>query len=176
VNAGPVVVFLHARSHGETEAMLRDSGIAWTAIRNGMYADEALGWFDPDGVAREPGGDGRMSFTYRPELARAVAAALTGPVEASRIYDITTPESVTLAELAEIASDATGRPFRYEPGTDEDWLARWEGREPWRIEAGLTSYAALRGGELDVVSGDYRDLTGLDPLPLHEIVRRLASS
>jgi uncharacterized protein YbjT (DUF2867 family) len=79
VNAGPNAIFLHARSHGETEAMLRESGLAWTAIRNGMYADDALGWFDPDGVAREPGGNGRMSFSDRAELALAIAITLTEP-------------------------------------------------------------------------------------------------
>lgn len=73
-----------------------------------------------------------------------------------------------------MASDATGRPHRYEPGTAEDWLARWRGRDAWRIEAGLTSYEALRSGELDVVTDDYRALTGLDPVPLAEILRRLA--
>jgi NAD(P)H dehydrogenase (quinone) len=86
VNAGPDAVFLHARSHGETEAMLRGSGLAWTAIRNSMYADEALGWFDPDGVAREPDGDGRISFSYRPELARAIAVVLAGPGHEGRVY------------------------------------------------------------------------------------------
>lgn len=176
VNAGPGAVFLHARSHGETEAMLRHSGVPWTSIRNGMYADEVLGWFDLDGVAREPGGDGRMSFSYRPELAAAIAVTLTEPGHEGRTYDITTPESVTLTELAEIATDATGRPHRYEPGTGEDWRARWDGREAWRIEAGLTSYAALRAGEFDVVSDDYRTLTGRDPLPLREIARRLAAA
>jgi NAD(P)H dehydrogenase (quinone) len=176
VNADPDAVFLHARSHGETEAMLRASGVPWTAIRNGMYADEVLGWFDSDGVAREPGGDGRMSFSYRPELAAGIAVTLTEPGHEGRTYDITTPESVTLAELAQIATAATGRPHRYEPGTDEDWLARWEGREAWRFEAGLTSYAALRAGELDVVTDDYRRLTGFEPLTLLEITRRAASS
>jgi NAD(P)H dehydrogenase (quinone) len=175
VNASPDAVFLHARSHGETEAMLRGSGVAWTAIRNGMYADEVLGWFDPDGVAREPGGDARMSFSYRPELAEAIAVTLAETGHEGRTYDITTPESVTLVELAEIATEATGRPHRYSPGTDEDWLARWEGRDAWRIEAGLSSYAALRAGEFDVVSGDYRTLTGRDPLSLGEIARRVAA-
>ena len=59
VNAGPSAVFLHARSHGATEQMLRRSGLPWTSIRNGMYADDVLGWFDDDDVAREAGGDGR---------------------------------------------------------------------------------------------------------------------
>jgi NAD(P)H dehydrogenase (quinone) len=77
VNAGPDAIFLHARSHGATEEMLRNSGLQWTSIRNGMYADDVLGWFDDDGVARETGGDGRLSFSYRPELAKVIAHVLT---------------------------------------------------------------------------------------------------
>src|SRR3989442_408204 len=115
VNAGPDAIFIHARSHGATEAMLRESGLAWTSIRNGMYADEIPGWFDPDGVAREPGGDGRMSFSYRPELARAIAVTLTEPGHEGRVYDVTTPESVTMAELARVASEVTGDDYRWEP-------------------------------------------------------------
>ena len=79
VNAGPDAVFLHARSHGETERMLRESGVAWTSIRNSMYADHIAGWFDAEGVAREPVGDSRISFSYRPELAEAIAVCLTEP-------------------------------------------------------------------------------------------------
>jgi uncharacterized protein YbjT (DUF2867 family) len=30
VNAGPDAIFLHARSHGETERMLAESGVPWT--------------------------------------------------------------------------------------------------------------------------------------------------
>jgi hypothetical protein len=85
---------------------------------------------------------------------------------------------VHLDDLARIASDATGRAHRYEPATDADWEERWRarGRADWQVEAGRSSYAALRAGELDVVSGDYRALTGLGPLPLAEIVRRVATS
>jgi NAD(P)H dehydrogenase (quinone) len=177
VNAGPEAVFLHARSHGATEEMLRRSGLQWTAIRNGMYADDALGWFDDDDVARETGGDGRMSFSYRAELARVIALTLTAPGHEGRVYDITTPESVSLAELAVIATEATGRPHRYEPVDEDVWEARWRaiGRSAWELEAGLTSYAALRRGELDVVTGDYRRLTGLEPLSIAEIIARQTS-
>jgi NAD(P)H dehydrogenase (quinone) len=178
VNAGPAAVFMHARSHGATEEMLQGSGLSWTSIRNGMYADEVLGWFDDDGVAREAGGDGRMSFSYRPELAKAIACVLTTPGHSEQVYDITTPESVSLGELAEIATAATGRPHRYEPVDDAQWEARWRaaGRSGWELESGLTVYAALRGGEFDVVTDDYRRLTGLEPLPLGEIIATLAAA
>ena len=177
VNAGPDALFLHARSHGATEEMLRRSGLAWTSVRNGMYADDILGWFDEDGVARETGGDGRMSFSYRPELAQVIALALTTPGHEGQIYDITTPESVSLAELAEIATEVTGRPHRYEPVGEDVWEARWRalGRTGWELESGSTSYAALRAGEFDVVTGDYLLVTGREPLSIAQIIARLGS-
>jgi uncharacterized protein YbjT (DUF2867 family) len=176
VNAGPDAIFLHARSHGATEEMLERSGIPWTSIRNGMYADEIPGWFDAEGVNHVPGGDGRMSFSYRPELAAAIAVTLTEPGHEGKRYDITGPEAVTMGELADIASEVTGDPYRYEPLDDAEWEARWRdrGREEWRVEAGLSSVATLREGELDVVSDHYRALTGRDPLTIAQVIARHA--
>lgn len=175
VNASREGTFVHQRSHRATEELLSGSGIPFTAMRNGMYAEQIPWWFGPDGVARGPGGDGRTSFTYRPELAEAIAVSLTRPGHAGKVYDIVTPESVTLAELAALVQEATGRPHRYEPGSRQEYReARLAlGREPWDVEAGLSSFDALATGELDVVSDDFRTLTGLDPLSLREIVQRL---
>ena len=175
-NASRDATFIHARSHGETEEILADSGVAWAAIRNTMYADHIPGWFDPDGVAREPLGEARMSFSYRPELAKAIAVVLTEPGHDGQVYDITTPESVSLHDLAHIAAEVTGDPYAYEPATDEEWDERWRalGRSGWELEAGHTSYEAIRAGELDVVTDDYRTLTGLEPLTVYEIVDRHA--
>jgi uncharacterized protein YbjT (DUF2867 family) len=172
VNAGPRATFLHARSHGATEQLLRDSGLPFTSVRNSMYADDIPGWFDAEGVAREPVGDGRISFSYRPELARAITVTLTGPGHEGKVYDITTRDSVTLAELARIASEVSGREYRYEPLPRSAWEERWRarGREAWQIEAGLTSFDAQVAGELDVVSDDYRELTGREPLTVAEVV------
>ena len=176
VAAGPDAIFLHARSHGETERLLADSGVPWTAIRNSMYADDIPGWFDSDGLNTVPGGEGRMSFSYRPELARAIAVTLTEPGHEGKTYDIVTPQSVSMRELAEIAWAVTGQNYRYAPTSDAWWEERWRarGKEPWAIEAGLTSYAALRAGEFDVTSDDYRTLTGEDPLSVSDIAGLLA--
>ena len=174
-NAGPDAIFLHARAHGATESILAETGVPFTAIRNTMYADEMAGWFDPDGVAREPGGDGRMSFSWRPELARAIAHVLTEDGHDGRVYDIVTPSSVSLGELAAIASRTTGRDFRYEPASDEDWVERWTaaGREQWNLDVGLSVYAALRAGEFDVVTGDYEAVTGERPATVERLAAEL---
>jgi len=176
VAAGPDAIYLHARSHGATEQMLADSGLPHTVIRNSMYADDIPGWFDAEGVNHVPGGEGRMSFSYRPELARAIGVTLTEPGHEGKIYNIVTPQSVGMRELAEIAWAVTGHDYRYAPSSDAEWEARWRarGKEEWAIEAGLSSFAALRAGEFDVVSDDYRTLTGEDPLSVSDIAGLLA--
>ena len=173
VNPGPEATFLHARSHGATEAMLAQSGLPYTAIRNGMYADEIPGWFDPEGVAREPVGDGRISFSYRPELAEAIAVVLTEPVHEQASYDIV-GQPVSIGDLARTASEVTGREYRYEPSPRKEWEKRWRARnkEEWAIEAGLTSFDAQLAGEFDVASTDFRSLTGREPLTVAEVIAR----
>jgi NAD(P)H dehydrogenase (quinone) len=176
VNAKPDAVFSHAREHGATEEMIRGSGLPWTSIRNSMYADDIPGWFDADGVAREPGDGARMSFSFRPEIAKAIAVVLTEQGHDGRVYDITTPEAVSMADLARIASEVTGAPYRYEPISDEEWLERWraQGRPDWSLEAGRTSYEALRAGQFEVVSDDYRKLTGRKPATIAEVIAQVA--
>lgn len=176
VAAGPDAIFLHARTHGATERMLADAGLAYTAIRNSMYADDIPGWFDAGGMNTVPGGDGRMSFSYRPELARAIAVTMTEPGHAGKAYDVVTPQAVSMRELAEIAWAVSGSNYRYAPTSDVQWEARWRarGKEEWAIQAGLSSYAALRAGEFDIVTDDYRALTGEDPLSVSDITALLA--
>ena len=87
LGAGPEAVFLHGRSHGATEAMVRESGLPFTIVRMSMWTDDIPNWFDPDGVIRAPAGDGRISFTYRPEIASVIAATLTEEGHEGQVYD-----------------------------------------------------------------------------------------
>jgi len=176
VNAGKTAIFSHAQEHGATEEMLRASGVPWTAIRNSMYADDIPGWFDPDGVAREPGDAARMSFSYRPELADVIAVALTGTGHEGKVYNITTPESVSLQELSQIATEVTGDRYSYAPISDAEWIERWkaQGRPDWALEAGQTSYEALRAGEFDIVSDHYEKVAGQKPKTIAQIIAAVA--
>ena len=175
VSASPAASFVHARSHGATEAMLAASGIPFAAVRNGMYADEIASWFDTDGRITGPGGDGRISLTYRPELAEAIAVLLADPShDDRRVVTITGPETFSLAELAGIAAEVTGDAYRYEPLGRDDWVAyrRSVGRPEWSIEAGISYYDGVRRGDADVVSDDYRELTGKAPLSIRDVIER----
>ncbi len=173
VSASPDAVFVHARSHGRTEEMLRDSGLGWTAVRNGMYSDEIASWFDADGRITGPGGDGRISLSYRPELAEAIAIALTDPTYDDRnLVTITNPEAVTLTELAALATEVTGDQYRYDPLPRQEWIdyRRSLGREEWSIEAGIAFYDSVVIGEADVVSDDFELLTGRPAKTIRELI------
>ncbi len=173
LGAGPDAAFVHARSHGATEAMLAESGLGHTAVRNGMYADEIATWFDASGRITGPGGDGRVSLTYRPELAEAIVELLVEADHDRRsVVTITGPEAPTLAELAGIASEVTGAGYRYDPLPREEWIAqrRNAGRPAWSIEAGSSYYDGVARGEAGMVSDDYRELTGNEPLSIRDVI------
>ena len=173
IGAGADASFSHARSHGATEAMLRDSGLRWSAVRNGMYGDEIASWFDPDGRITGSGGAGRISFSYRPELGEVIAVLLADDAfDGRELVTITTPDAVSLAELAALATELTGDDYRYEPLDREDWIAfrRSVGRPEWSIEAGISYYDGVARGEANVVSRDFEELTGAPARTVRELL------
>jgi hypothetical protein len=64
--------------------------------------------------------------------------------------------------------------YRYAPLDRDEWIAhrRAAGRPEWSIEAGITYYDGVRAGEADVVTDDYRELTGTPPLSIREVIDR----
>lgn len=168
VNASESAVFSMARSHGATEQMVRESGVPYTVVRTGMYLDHLPSWFDPDGVIRGPGGSGRISFSYRPDVAQVIASVLTESGHEGAMYDATSPESISMAELAAAASEATGDAYGYEEQERQAWIdaRRGLGRADWEIESGATSWDALRQGEFDVVSSTIAEVGHVEPLSI----------
>ena len=132
----PARRFLHARSHGATEQMLAESGVPFTSIRNGMYADDIPGWFDPDGVLREPGGDARSPSRTGPELARAIAVTLPRRATKDGCTTSRRRRSPSPSSPGSLGGDrqtiATSRPSGRRLGCA---LAR-AGRTGWELEAG----------------------------------------
>ena len=71
-----------------------------------------------------------------------------------------------------MGAKVTGRPVEY---IDETIEQAWASREPygapqWEIAAWITTYTAIRAGQLDVVSDDVRRITGKAPLSLSDVL------
>ncbi|MDX6621281.1 MAG: hypothetical protein QOK36_3667 [Gaiellales bacterium] len=162
VNPSPTAAFHHGRSHDATERMIRASGVPFAFLRMNLFLDDLPLWFDPDGVCRGPGGEGRVALISRDDTAAVSAAVVKGPGYEGEALALTGEESHTLSELAALCSELLGRPFRYEPGSHEEWLAGRiaAGVPRWDANIGIGSYDALAGGEFDVTSDVVRRVTG----------------
>lgn len=105
-NTSPIAV-----DHRVTEADLRESGVAWTLLRNQWYADRIVGQATAmvaEGRAMVRPDEPGTAFVTREDCAEAAAAALTVPGHENRVYEVTGPALVTTREIAELASEITG--------------------------------------------------------------------
>jgi uncharacterized protein YbjT (DUF2867 family) len=162
VNPSATAAFPHGRSHHATEQMILASGLPYAFLRMNLFLDDLPLWFDPDGVCRGPGGDGRVALISREDTAAVSAGVLVGPGYENEALDLTGEESHSLDELAALCNEILGLGLRYEPGTREAWLeSRIAAGVPvWDATIGVGSYEALLGGEFDVTSQVVRRVTG----------------
>ena len=173
LGAAPDAAFTLARDHGATEQMLRDSGLGWTFLRDSFYADVLLDFAGTERVIRGPGGTGRCAFVARRDVAEVAAAILRDPAPwTGHTLDLTGPESVSLAEAVLQMTRATGEEYEYVDETlDEARASRAPyGAPDWQVEAWISTYTAIRDGELDVVGDGVGQVLGRSPRPLGEAV------
>lgn len=173
LGAAPDATFTLARDHWATEEHLRASGMDFTFLRDSFYLDFLPGLVGDDGVIRGPAGTGRVGAVARADVARAAAAVLLAPDEhVGRVHDLTGPRALDLATVAATIAAATGRPVRYEEETLDQAYARRRGAGAprWQQDAWVSTYTAIAAGELDVVTGTVRRLTGTEPLDLRDVL------
>ncbi|HZF29296.1 MAG TPA: NAD(P)H-binding protein [Gammaproteobacteria bacterium] len=112
VNADVYLDSTIATDHRRTEQYLKESGVAWTLLRNQIYADglvdqavqivreRKLVTFTPDA---------RVAYVTREDCAAAAAAVLATPGHENRAYNITGPDAVGPRELVALASEVSGK-------------------------------------------------------------------
>ncbi|HTJ39190.1 MAG TPA: NAD(P)H-binding protein [Dactylosporangium sp.] len=103
-------------AHQETEAAIRDSGLAYTFLRNPFYTDAFVhpGLRAAAETGELTGGTGGRGLNTAPraDLAETAAAVLTGDGHDGRAYDLTGP-LWTFPELAAVLQEHFGTPIRY---------------------------------------------------------------
>ncbi len=170
LGAAADAVFLLGRDHWRTEEHIRDSGLAFTFLRDNLYADLMPEFAGPEGVIRGPAGVGRLSAVARAdvidvatEVLSAAATARSGPSPHDGVtYHLTGPEALTMAEMAAIITGATGRTVRFENETIEQAYASraGDGAPDWQVDAWVSTYTAIAAGEMAEVRDDVEGVTG----------------
>jgi len=165
--------FLLGRDHWATEQAIRETGVAFTFLRDSFYMDFIPFFAGPERTFRGPAGDGRLSPVSRDDVAAVAVQVLSTPgAHDGEIYALTGPDLFTLAEAAERLSVHTGKPYSYVEETIEE---AWESRRPsgapdWMIEGWISTYTAIADGSLDQLSDDVEAVTGRPPQTLEQTI------
>jgi NAD(P)H dehydrogenase (quinone) len=167
--AAPDAVFTLGRDHFDAEQAIRASGMTWTLLRDSFYSDFFPLFADDEGVVRGPAGEGRVSAVARADVADVAVAVLRDPAAyAGQVCTLTGPEAFSVREACLRMTAALGRPFSYVEETVEEAYAsrrRWS-REPWQLDAWVSTYLAIGSDQLADVSPDVERITGHPPRTL----------
>jgi NAD(P)H dehydrogenase (quinone) len=173
VNASATSGFLLGRDHGATEDHLRASGLDWTFVQDNFYAEILPTFADEDGIIRGPAGQGRVAAVSQRDVGAVVAHVLADPREhVGRAYQLTGPDALSFDEVAAVLTAVTGRPHRFVDETlDEARASRAHlGAPDWLVDAWISTYTAIRDGELEHVDGDVARLLGRPATSFEEAV------
>jgi NAD(P)H dehydrogenase (quinone) len=105
-----------AEEHRTTEAEIRASGIPFTILRNGWYAENyagTIGGAVATGSVTGAAGSGQISAAARTDYAAAAATVLTGPGHIGQTYELAGDTAFTLSDLAAEIGRQTGRDITY---------------------------------------------------------------
>ena len=170
-----------APDHLGTEAAVKESGLAWSILRNAWYQDNLLMEVGPavrHGAWPTAAGEGRYAPVSRADCARAAAAALAGRAEPDRTYTLTGPALLSMRDIAEITGRVFGRPVAVVPLDDA-------ARAEMLVGAGVPAFVApvlvaseanIRAGKFAQVTGDVAALTGRAPAALEALLAPMAAA
>jgi len=160
---------------GDTEEVLHRSGLAWTVLRFGTFAELQLplaATAVQNGQIVTNAGDGRVAPVARRDCAEAAAVTLTTDGHTGQTYDITGPQALSPSDLAELYADVSGRPVEVVHLSDQvlTWTLVGLGT-PWPAARSLTVFGrAVREGYFDVVDAAFERLTGRPPMTLRDVL------
>lgn len=169
------------RYHARVESRIRELGFAYTFLRPNLYMQGLLAFAD---YIRNQGqffasvGSARVSAVDVRDIAAVAAACLTEAGHASKIYDITGPESLTHFEMAEIFSQELGKPVQFTdvtPGQMEGGLHA-AGFPEWQVGGLIEDYAHYARGEAAAVADTVRIITGNSARSFRQFVRDYRSA
>ena len=174
--------FTLARTHAATEAAIQQTAMRYTFLRDNFYSEMMATIANADGIIAGPAGDGRVACVSQQDVAQAAANILAAIASGddrhhNRSYTLSGSEALTFADIAAVLSEITGKPHRYHNQTLREAYASRERDYPetpaWQIEAWVSTYTAIAGGELATVSDDLPQLLGRAPRRFAEVVRNI---
>lgn len=172
-NAGTSAIDFVTEAHVKTEQWLKESGIAWTFLRNNLYMD-----FVPVFIGEKvletgvyfPAGTGKAAVATREDMAEAAANVLLTEGHENKAYNLSNTEAWSFEEVAETLATLTGKSVNYySPSQQEYRQALSDAGVPEGYVGMFAAFGeAVKREEFDTTSKDLENLLGRKPLSLEQ--------
>jgi len=162
--------------HYPTEQAIRNSGLGFTLLRHALYADILVADLRDtlaSGLLRRPAGRARCAYIAREDLGISAAQILLRAEPSGRTYNETMEQTWSGEDIARLMSEVFAKPVRFEEVAAADWpryMSEHWGVPPELAKSALGTMEAIADGEFDVVSADYREITGHPARSLREFL------
>ncbi len=173
------------RAHGAMEAKLKASGLAFTLLRPGMFAQNFLGHAESirrEGQFQGAYGEAKVAPIDVRDIAEVAALALTGPGHEGKTYVLTGSVAITQTDAAAKLSAAVGKPIRYVNVPLEiiaksirEGMSR-AGAPEWLADDMIAMQESAAQYESNAVSPDFERLTGHPSRTFDDFARDSASA
>ena len=162
--------------HGQSEELLKSSGLGWTILRPNFFMQNLLGQAQQiaaQGVIYQAGGDARASLIDARDIAAVAARTLTDEGHEGETYVLTGPEALSYTDVAAKISEATGRSVSYVALTPEQFRegALAQGLPGWLVSALERLNELFAAGDAEEVTDDVRRVGGREPKTFDEFAR-----
>jgi uncharacterized protein YbjT (DUF2867 family) len=162
------------KSHAANEQHIRESGLAFTFLRPNSFMQNFFTYFPPrDDAIYLPWGNGTASFVDTRDIATVAAKVLTSDGHEGKIYTLTGPATLGIAEIARILSEVTGREFKYvdvPEATARDGMLQ-AGVPPWQVDLVMELHAVNKQNRWSAVTSDIEKVTGTRPTGFAQFAR-----
>lgn len=165
------------RWHREIERYIEQSGIPYTFLRPSTYMQN-FEIFNATSIKQEgkiymPAGEGKVSYIDARDIAAVAVEVLTGSGHEGQIYDLTGPEAISVADVAETISYVTGKPVDFVDVPEDAARQAMQQQDlpDWMTNCMLELYHVHKAGFSDGVTGRVEELTKRKPHTFRQFVK-----
>ena len=167
-----------ARGHGQCEAQLEASGMAWTILRPTMFMQNIAPMYG-ESVAKTstlfaPAGEARIPWVDTRDVAALAGTVLIEAGHEGLVYDITGPELLTYEGVADLLSAQLGRTVKFVDVPDDAAYNSMTGMgmSGWFAHSIITLFHMFRAnGSTALTLGTLARVTGRVPRTLDNYIK-----
>jgi uncharacterized protein YbjT (DUF2867 family) len=165
-----------------SERAVQQSGVDCTIVRSAWFAQNFSEHFLLGQVRRRrlvlPAGDVREPFVDLEDLADLATVALIEEGHEGRVYEVTGPRLMSMADVADELSAATGHEIRYEPSSAGQFVADVAADGIPALEAGPLAelFVAILDGRNATLTTDLETALGRPATDFAHYARRAAAT